>query len=282
MLPNLVVIGAQKCGTSSLHEYLDLHPQISMSRPKELRFFIDDSSWERGNWARGRDWYEEQFHGSAVIRGESTPGYSSYPFFPKVPERMVQIIPEARLIYLVRDPLERIVSEYLQKVRNHPEDMRSFEDRLVPFEESMYVARSCYAMQLERFLQFFALDRILVLETSELASAPLKTMARVFEFLGVGQFSSPLFERRHNARAAAPPRLTRPARHVVEWLDRTLGADRSVAVRGVVPTVVRKPFLRPLSPELDSALRNRLIDYLRPDVARLRAWTGLNFNTWCV
>ena len=83
MLPNLVVIGAQKCGTSGLHYQLSLHPEIWMSRPKELNFFIEER-----NWSRGQDWYRHCFDARAKVRGESSPNYTAYPQHLGVPERM--------------------------------------------------------------------------------------------------------------------------------------------------------------------------------------------------
>ncbi len=74
MLPNLIVIGAQKCGTTSLHDYLGRHPEIRMSAEKELNFF----QLER-NWHRGVHWYEKQFPGGTAIRGETSPGYTYFP-----------------------------------------------------------------------------------------------------------------------------------------------------------------------------------------------------------
>src|SRR6059058_6332030 len=73
-LPNLIVIGAQKCGTSGLHYYLSLHPEVSMSRPKELNFFIVER-----NWPRGTEWYAAHFEPRAIVRGESSPNYTAYP-----------------------------------------------------------------------------------------------------------------------------------------------------------------------------------------------------------
>jgi hypothetical protein len=67
-LPNLLILGAQKCGTSGLHYYLGLHPEVSMSKPKELNFFIEER-----NWTRGTDWYKRHFDASATVRGESSP-----------------------------------------------------------------------------------------------------------------------------------------------------------------------------------------------------------------
>lgn len=103
MRPNLVVIGAAKCGTTSLHEYLNAHPQIAMSREKELDFFVAEK-----NWSRGLDWYEAQFE-DAPIRGESSVSYAAFPEYQGVPERIVRALPDARVIYLVRDPVERVV-----------------------------------------------------------------------------------------------------------------------------------------------------------------------------
>ena len=107
-LPNLIIIGAQKCGTTSLHYYLNLHPQILMSREKELNFFITER-----NWSKGVDWYRSQFVEKAEIYGESSPNYTDYIRFGGVPERMYSVVPDARLIYILRDPIERIVSHYV-------------------------------------------------------------------------------------------------------------------------------------------------------------------------
>src|SRR3954453_13232385 len=81
-LPNLVVVGAQKCGTSGLHYYLGLHPEISMSRPKELNFFIEER-----NFSRGVDWYRRHFGPAARVGGESSPKYTAYPQHEGLPER---------------------------------------------------------------------------------------------------------------------------------------------------------------------------------------------------
>src|SRR5205085_12476815 len=72
-LPNLIVIGAQKCGTSGLHYYLSLHPEISVSTPKELNFFIAER-----NWPLGLDWYRSHFDAEARVRSEASPNYSAY------------------------------------------------------------------------------------------------------------------------------------------------------------------------------------------------------------
>src|SRR5437016_1007207 len=109
-MPSFIVIGAQKAGTTSLDSYLRTHPQVAMSSVKETNFFVEERAW-----GKGRRWYEGLFDaaGTATAVGEASPTYSMFPLFAGVPERMARLLPEARLIYLVRDPIERIRSAYI-------------------------------------------------------------------------------------------------------------------------------------------------------------------------
>src|ERR671930_166623 len=94
-----------------------------MSREKELNFFVAGKNWERG-----LDWYEAQFS-AAPVRGESSPAYSAYPFYPGVPERIRSVVPEAQVVYLVRDPVERVVSHYEHRAATY-NDMGPLDDTL--------------------------------------------------------------------------------------------------------------------------------------------------------
>ena len=106
-LPNLIIIGGLKCGTTSIHHYLGLHPEIHMSKPKELNFFVEEL-----NWDLGLDWYRGRFDDRFAVRGESSPHYTNLPYFEGVPERIHEHIPDAKLIYMVRDPISRILSHW--------------------------------------------------------------------------------------------------------------------------------------------------------------------------
>src|SRR3954465_8128427 len=113
MLPNLLVIGATKAGTTTLWHYLDVHPEIFMAPDKELHFFDLDE-----NWAKGVDWYAERFagaQGQAVI-GEATPGYTRYPHRPEAAKRAFATVPDAKRFYRAPAPIERIRSHYVQEV----------------------------------------------------------------------------------------------------------------------------------------------------------------------
>ena len=261
-LPNLVIIGAMKGGTSSLHHYLSLHPQIWMSGVKELDFFIEEK-----NWNQGCDWYQSHFS-STEIRGESSPNYSKAHVFKGVPQRMAGIIPDAKLIYILRDPIKRILSHYLHQYISRHE----FGDLATALSaaDNHYIQCSRYAMQLEQFLPYYSLSQILVLSLEELAGNHLATLHRVFEFLGVNAcFTHPGFDqvahlssdkRRLNdfgAQLVKLPVGRRIQRRFLKWTE-----------AAVEP------------PLLDEAMRQSLLESLQPDVQRLRALTGESFRQW--
>lgn len=245
-LPNLVVIGAMKCGTSALHRYLDTHPDIAMSDPKELNFFVapPDGDGHRtsgegwaANWHRGVSWYAGHFPAGAPVRGESSPGYTS-PDHPGVAERMAALLPDARLIYLVRDPIARAVSQY----RHHAADgveARPADVALVD-PSSQYIARGRYYERLEPFLTRFAPDRIAIVAQEEFLTDRRRTLEGLFRFVGVddGWWSGELDRRWHTAEGDEP--------------------------------------------ELSGGVRELLAERFRDDVDRLRCFAGRDFPRWTV
>lgn len=276
MLPNLIVIGGQKCGTTSLHNYLAAHPQIEMSREKELDFF---TSWGR---RRGLDWYAQHFTRPAPVRGESSPAYSAWPHILGVPEAIHETLDDVRLIYLVRDPLERIVSEYLHNF-GHGQERRSLSRVAAEpgFADSPYVAKSRYAMQLSRYLELFDASQLLVLTQEALSRERLDTLRLVFRFLGVDEsFVSPRFARRYNKA-----RDWRAGTALAQRARGALGDQRFERLTGRVPRPAQRlgdrVLRRPLeSPELPEELRRRLVSLLAEDTARLAELTGLDLGHW--
>ncbi|WP_116451577.1 sulfotransferase family protein [Blastococcus litoris] len=205
-LPDVVIIGAMKCGTTSLHAYLDAHPDVAMSEPKELNFFVGPADragdWTEGNWHRGVAWYAGQFDARARVRGESSPGYTS-PDHPEVAGRMAEVVPGARLVYAVRDPVDRAVSQYWHHRRDGTEPRPPEEALLDP--ASQYVARGRYLERLEPFLAAGAFEgRITVVAQEDLRDRPRATMRRLFEQLGLDDHWSSAMEQRRNAAPDRP------------------------------------------------------------------------------
>jgi hypothetical protein len=190
-LPNVIVVGAMKCATTAMHRYLDAHPQISMSLLKEVNFFIgpevaphDDPEtwWRSGQWHRGVEWYASLFDPSAPVRGETSPGYTS-PDASEVPGRMARVIPDARLVYLVRHPVQRAVSQYRHHHRDGTE-RRPLEEALLD-PGSQYLARSRYHERLAPYLDLFPVEQVLVVVQERLLRDRRSQMARVYAHLGV-------------------------------------------------------------------------------------------------
>ncbi|HXV28137.1 MAG TPA: sulfotransferase, partial [bacterium] len=180
MLPNLIIIGAKKCATTSLHYYLSLHPDIFMSAHKELNFFVKGAGWEKGV-----AWYEKQFPVPAKVRGESSPNYTQFPMFGGVPERMHQVIPGAKLIYVLRDPVEQIISAYLQDVKAGIESRTLEEIIKTDSEQTPYIYSARYYFQVEQFLKYYPLARFLIIASEDLKTNAAGVMRQIFGFLGV-------------------------------------------------------------------------------------------------
>jgi hypothetical protein len=180
-LPNLLVIGAMKCGTTSLHHYLGLHPEIFMSRRKELDFFIEDL-----NWKKGIAWYAAQFPEPAAIRGEASPRYSLHPVYRGVPQRIHQVLPDVKLVYVVRDPVQRVISHYMHDVIERSEQ-RTLEAILEQDERNHYVHCSRYWMQLEQYRCVFPTRQVLVIRQEDLLEQRAGILRSVFRFLEVDE-----------------------------------------------------------------------------------------------
>jgi hypothetical protein len=240
-LPNLLIIGAMKCGTSALHRYLAVHPEIAMATPKELNFFVGPAelpvdpsawSWHRGNWHRGIAWYRRQF-ADAPVRGEASPAYTS-PSFPYAAARIGRLIPGARLVYMVRDPVARAVSQYLHHKADGTERRSLAEALLDP--RSQYVARSRFYERLTPFLAHFAPQRILICAHEDLVRDRRAQLRRIHRFVGVDDtFSSRAY-------------------------------DASVDLRS--------------APRIPRDLHARLVAHLADDALRLREFAGCDFQGW--
>jgi len=267
MLPTFIVIGARKSATTSLHLYLSLHPQVTVSDRSGISFLNLGR-----NWNKGSSWYAAQFEDGAEAAGDVSPGYTNHPFYPGVPERMHAVVPEAGLIYIVRDPIERIISHYRDDYATGYEN-RTFEEALADLENNAYVCYSQYFMQLQQYLPYFPQTNLLIVRQEDLLHHRTRTMQRIFGFVGVDPaFDSPEFEiRRHRTQSK---RRTNPVGTALK---------RIPGVRGRLEKVITRPFSRETEPPvLTETMRQRLIGVLGEDVASLRKLTGESFSEWSI
>ena len=247
-LPDFLIVGAQKAGTTALYAYLRRHPSITGPSWKEVSYF------DR-HYRRGPAWYRGNFplRSRGRIVGEASP---SYLFHPDAAERAAALVPGAHVIALVRDPVERAHSHYQHEVALGREPL-PFEEALEREEERLagelermradagyfshawwnytYLARGRYAEQLERWQARFPPERLLVLSNEELGAEPAETYARVLDFLGAPPHRLDAYPRVYDRdyapmSEAAERRLAdyfaEPNRRLYELLGRDLGWRR--------------------------------------------------------
>lgn len=277
-LPNFVIIGAAKCGTTSLHAWLDTHPDISMSLVKEPQFFSDPAG---ASWL---EFYRSLFDPDAAITGEASTCYTRYPVVPGVPERMAALVPGAKLLYMVRDPIDRALSSYVE-ARTHSNEPRepgeAFRDVADPFNP--YVAASRYATQLRRYLEVFPQEQVMVLDLADLEGDQAGTLAGICRFLGVDEA--------HDFAGAVERLNTRDEKREYPPLVRRLRGSRLLRLAYKLPPERREKLLAPMRralsrriprPDLTDDLRARVSEQLAPEAAELRELTGQPFAGWSV
>ena len=233
MLPDFVILGGQRCGTSSLYKYLGRHPEIAPSLRKEVEYFTID-------YGRGEGWYRAHFplrirrafsrlRGKSLLTFEATPDYL---FDPRAPGRLKELLPDAKLIVLLREPVDRAFSHYHHMARLGLEDM-SFPDaiaaedarlsgqleemardphsRVIPFRRFSYASRGFYAEQLERWFEHFPVEQFLILDSADFFSDPKTSLHRILEFVGAPPWSPSEFRNySYTSKKASNPDIPQP------------------------------------------------------------------------
>ncbi len=256
LLPDFLIIGAQKCGTTSLYNYLIEHPWVAPSVTKEVHFF--DHAF-----ARGLAWYRRQFPSllekryarivlrRGLITGEASPYYI---FHPHAPQRVWAALPDAKLIVLLRNPVDRAFSHYQHSVRSGKETL-PFEEaiekegerlqgelermladeryRSMAHQAYSYLSRGIYIDQLRAWLRLFPAEQVLILNSEEFYANPAAIYRQTLEFLGL------------------------PAYELHEYKRYDHGGYHA---------------------KMDGAIRRRLVDDFRPHNQRLYDFLGRRFD----
>jgi Sulfotransferase domain len=276
--PDFIVIGAMKSGTTSLYYYLQAHPEVFMPSIKELDFFTAEMNWKRG-WR----WYERQFAPAgpqAKAVGEASTTYTKHPEFQGVAKRIATHLPHARLIYIVRHPVERIRSQYQHHVAIGIE-----KDPLekAVLRDPSYVDYSRYAMQIEQYLEHFPREQLLIVTSEDLRRDRVGTLGEVYEFVGVDAGAAeaiPAEEHYTTEGRLAYPRIVAGTRRGLRKLW-----PGSVGVAKFVPQPVKRLLGKPMSRnsaslEMTEGARKEIEDALREDVARLHNYMPADFDGW--
>jgi hypothetical protein len=242
LLPDFMIIGVQRGGTTSLYNYLIKNPCIAPATSKEVHFF--DLSFKKGvHWYRAhfplrlQKEYAERIRGHGLITGEASPAYL---FHPMVPERVARILPQAKLIVMLRNPVDRAYSHYWNKVRAGRET-RPFEEAIRSEPEGLwyewkealeagpqrgddlrhysrmlrrhaYLSRGPYADQLQTWRRLFSQEQMLILCSEDFYADPAASLQQVCEFLSVPNWELQEYKRYKQGQYPSMNPATR------EWL----------------------------------------------------------------
>ena len=298
-MPNFLIIGAGKSGTTSLYHYLGQHPQVYVSPVKEPKFFAlegekpdfrgpGDDQEMMNRVANNRavtsiKEYQDLFRG---VRGEKAVGEASpiYLYSPEAPDRIKRHVPQAKLIAVLRDPAERAYSAFLHQVRNGWEPLTHFSEALRDEERRMqdnwhhlfhYKHRGFYHAQLSRYYERFGPEQIRVYLYEDLKADAAGVMRDLYGFLGVDEGFAPDTSLKYN-RAGVP--RNGAARALVRNLN-----SLTPFLKGALPFGVRQRikgglFAEP--PPLAAEVRRGLIEEYREDVLRLQGLIGRDLSGW--
>ena len=210
-LPDFLGLGVQKGGTTTLHRLLERHPSVFLPPVKEVHYFSL-------HFGEGEAWYRNQFASAASGQrcGEVTPYYL---FHPEVPQRVHALLPKARLIVLLRDPVERALSQYFhsrrlgfeplpledalaaeaERLQGAKKQLQAPDGRHRSHQEHSYLCRSRYQEQLSRWQAFFPAEQLLVMRSEDLFKQPSAVWDRVLNFLELDSVPLPELAQPANA-----------------------------------------------------------------------------------
>ncbi len=297
MQVDFMIIGAQKCGTTSLAAQLAAHVDVCFCQIKEPGYFNETDNWQAGladyhrlytcpdkartpsrNAAMGQNGSEELHSGRGEqIYGEASTMYTFFPEWQQTHERIFSYNPHVKLIYIMRDPVARVISHYSHNfVRNI---VKGTPEQVV-LQDPAYVNRSRYAVQLRPYIELFGLDNMLLLIFEEYIANQSATLQKVAEFLGVSPQGFAIEGGTHKHSSVGVPYIKR---RVVRQITET---NVFQSLRTYAPVQLRHAIKARLSgklqhkPDFPPQLRQSLRLLFQDDIGAVEAWLGQPIASW--
>ena len=276
VLPNFLVIGAARSGTTALYHALSEHPDVFMPTVKEPHFFTTQ-------WSRGRAWYEDLFANHVAQRaiGEASVSYT-YPMYEDTEERILATLGRVRLVYVVREPISRAHSHFLYYQNYKQSEKGSFAEAIR--DNPIYLGASDYASWVRRYRAAFGRDALHVVVYDDLERDPIATVQGVYAFLGVDASVAPVSagERTNASFVNKRPLVLKAYRRLSKTALRRAVESRlphrwRSRIRNVVRSVVAD---KRAQPTVDSEVHRELARHFAPQIADLETLIDRDLSSW--
>lgn len=297
VMPNFLVFGAAKSGTTSIYKYLEQHPDVFMSSFKEPGFFAFEGETPTLNGPGAQKWvdkwvvtdlesYQKLF---ANYQGEKAIGEASpyYIYYQKTAATIHQHVPEMKLIAILRNPVDRAFSNYVWAVRDRAENLTDFQDALAAEDDRIkenwgpkwhYKNQGFYYRQLKPYYELFALEQIKIYLYENFVAEPVAVMQDIFQFLGIDHDFTPDMSRKHNTS------LIPRNKSWHQFLDKP-NPIKSI-IKPLLPLKFRQNLKQDakeknlFKPSLSPQLRQQLMTEYREDILKLQELTQQDFSNW--
>jgi hypothetical protein len=292
LLPNLLIIGAGKAGTTALHEYLSEHPQIFMTQKKEPRFFL---VWENPEQMRINERenhnvfnkyntiekYTELFvkGKDCLIRGESSPQYLSY---AHCADKIKKLVPEVKIIAILRNPVERAFSHYIMN-RNWRIEKKEFDEaideeiktrRLSYPHDMRYLYWGKYVGQLNPYLSLFSSNQLRIYVYDDFKADSINFLKNIFNFLGVDDSFTANVQNKHNVSFIRRYQANSKRDKLFSLTQRGFRKLKMHSLEELVKMHrFHKPFVKPET-------KKKLIDYFTDEISELEKLLGRDLSKW--
>lgn len=269
-LPDFIIIGAMKSATSTLHNQLSAQPGIFMSSPKEPNFFSDDDIYNKG-----LSWYSGLFSDASAgdIRGESSTHYTKLPDYPNTIQRLKAAIPQPRLIYVMRHPVDRLISHYMHQ---WSEGVISCDINQAIDRYPELVDYSCYGMQITPYLKEFGSEAVLPLFFDDLKKNKVKALNRVGEFIGCTEPLTWIDDLTQDNQSSQRIRRFYGYELLVNW--KPMAWLRKNLIPQSLRNRVKKQFTMQQRPEISAIQLERITEIFDRDLKIVGDWLGVELS----
>lgn len=287
MLPNFIIIGAPKAGTTSLYHYLSEHPQVFMSEPKEVNYFSREEIIEQGLYykdfkAKNLNEYKQLFE-TASNQKAIGEGSVSYLFYPKTAEKIKACISNVKIIMLLRNPMERGYSHYLMDYKLGLVDLtyeeivyKKSNHKYINLYYQQYVELGLYYEQVKRYLELFDKEQIKIYFQEDLRENSEAIVDDLYDFLNIEKSSVPNTNKEHNAFSMPKNKLIHKlyGSHIVRT---TLSKFFPESLK---EWLLNNLFERTKKPVLDNKIKTYLLSIYKPDIQNLEKLLNKNLSYW--